>query len=54
MTYEQVKNLQAAEFKRLSGVRQETFNQMVVVLRTTKQQLKPGRLSKLSLEDQIS
>jgi hypothetical protein len=53
MTYERVKYLNCAEFKRLCGVRKETFNQMVAVLRTAKQQLKPGRPSKLSLEDQV-
>ncbi len=43
MTYEQVKHLKQVEFKRLCGVRKETFNQMVAVLRTAKQQLKPGQ-----------
>lgn len=31
----------------------ETFNQMVIVMQQAKQQLKPGRPSKLSLEDQV-
>lgn len=53
MTYEQVKHLKPEEFKRLCGVRKETFKQMVAVLDTAKQQLKPGRPSKLSLEDQV-
>lgn len=53
MTYEQVKNLKSAEFKRLSGVRLETFTQMVEVIRQAKRQQKPGRPSKLSLEDQV-
>lgn len=53
MTYEQVKHLQPEEFKRLCGVRPETFNQMVTVMQQAKQQLKPGRPSKLSLEDQV-
>lgn len=53
MTYEQVKHLKPEEFKRLCGVRPETFNQMVAVLQERKQQLKPGRPSKLSLEDQV-
>lgn len=53
MTYERVKHLKLEEFKRLSGVRPETFRQMVTVLEQAKQQLKPGRPSKLSLEDQV-
>lgn len=53
MTYEQVKNLKSAEFKRLCGVRLETFSQMVEVIRQAKRQQKPGRPSKLSLEDQV-
>lgn len=43
MTYERVKYLNAVEFKRLCGVRKETFNQMVALLRQAKQQLKPGQ-----------
>lgn len=53
MTYEQVKHLKPEEFKRLCGVRPETFAQMVVVLQNCKQQQPPGRPSKLSLEDQV-
>lgn len=37
MTYEQVKHLKPEEFKRLCGVRKETFKQMVAVLDTAKQ-----------------
>lgn len=43
MTYEQVKYLKPAEFKRLCGVRKETFEQMVSVLRTAEQQKQPGQ-----------
>jgi hypothetical protein len=43
MTYERVKHLKPEEFKRLSGVRLETFRQMVAVLEQAKQQLKPGQ-----------
>lgn len=32
MTYEQVKHLKPAEFKRLCGVKPETFRQMVALL----------------------
>ncbi len=53
MTYEQVKRLKPEEFKRLCGVHPETFNQMVALMQQAKQQLKPGRPSKLSLENQV-
>lgn len=54
MTYEQVKNLKATEFKRLCGVYPDTFRDMVKVLSVEKiLQKKTGRPSKLSLEDQI-
>lgn len=53
MTYEQVRHLKPAEFKRLCGVQKETFEQMVSVLRTAEQQKQPGRPSKLNLEDQV-
>ena len=53
MTYERIKHLNPAEFKWLCGVHAETFNQMVIVMQQAKQQLKPGRPSKLSLEDQV-
>lgn len=54
MRYEQVKELDAESIKRLTGVKQEVFGQMVEVLRaaeTTKK--KAGRPSKLSLEDKL-
>ena len=35
MTYEQVKNLKPGDFKRLCGVRRETFSHMVEVVKTT-------------------
>lgn len=54
MTYEQVKNLKASEFKRLCGVQPETFVQMVEVVGThERNQKKTGRPGKLSLEDQV-
>lgn len=53
MTYEQVRHLKPTEFKRLSGVRPETFEAMVTILRQAKIQKPPGRPSKLSLEDQL-
>ncbi|MEH2184390.1 hypothetical protein [Nostoc sp.] len=61
MTYEQVKSLKPEDFKRLCGVPQETFNQMLEVMRclrraapTLKQtKQKTGRPGKLCLEDQL-
>lgn len=54
MFYEQVKELTAEEFKRLTGVKTETFAVIVEVLREARlKKHKPGRPSKLSLEDQV-
>lgn len=54
MTYEQVKSLKPEDFKRLCGVRPETFNQMLEVVRSPSlPKQKTGRPSKLSLEDQL-
>lgn len=43
MTYEQVKHLKPGDFKRLCGVRPETFRQMVEIVHQAKQQQKPGQ-----------
>jgi hypothetical protein len=55
MSYEQIKDLAPALFKRYCGVKPETFHQMVRVvtdhLRETR--IKSGRPSKLSVEDQV-
>ncbi len=54
MTYEQVKSLKPEDFKRLCGVRPDTFNQMLEVVRSQSQQKqKTGRPGKLCLEDQL-
>ncbi|MDZ8259883.1 IS5 family transposase [Nostoc sp. ChiQUE01b] len=54
MTYEQVKSLKSEDFKRLCGVRPDTFNQILEVLRSHSQpKQKTGRPGKLSLEDQL-
>lgn len=53
MTYNAVKHLKPTEFKRLCGVRPETFDSMLTVLRQADTQKLPGRPSKLSLEDQL-
>jgi hypothetical protein len=52
MHYKEVKKLSPAEFKRFCGVHPETFEQMVKVATVEKMlQKKPGRPSKLSIED---
>jgi hypothetical protein len=54
MSYEQVKHLKPADFKRLCGVTPETFEQMVKVMAAEKVLAKKsGRPSKLSIEDQV-
>jgi hypothetical protein len=54
MRYEEVERLPSDQFKRLTGVKRETFEQMLAVLKTSEQQKKrSGRPSKLSLENQL-
>ena len=54
MSYEQVKNLESTEFKRLCGVTPATFQEMVKVVAAEKVLAKKsGRPSKLSFEDQV-
>jgi hypothetical protein len=55
MSYEQVKDLRPADFKRYCGVEPETFRRMVEVVsnRLTKARRKAGRPPKLSVEDQV-
>lgn len=54
MRYEYVNNLPSHPFKRLVGVRHQTFRSMVWVMRMhPPPKLKSGRPSKLSLEDQV-
>lgn len=54
MFYEQVKELASEPFKRLTGVKPETFRVMVEALQAAaKEKCKPGRPSKLLVEDQL-
>lgn len=55
MSYEQVKDLLPAEFKRLCGVRPETFRKMVEVVSTqlSRRRRVSGRPPKLPVEDQV-
>jgi hypothetical protein len=54
MIYEHVQHLKPDAFKRLCGVRPETFAEMVTVLEEkARQKRKPGRPSKLSIPNQL-
>ncbi len=54
MRYDEIENLPPGQFKRLTGVKRETFELMLSVLRQGEQQKKrSGRPSKLSLADQL-
>ncbi len=56
MTYSQHKDLKPSDLRRLCGVHQKTFIRMVRVFQGQVEQKKkkPGKPSKLSLEDQVS
>ncbi|MEG4026398.1 transposase family protein, partial [Microcoleus sp. S13C4] len=54
MNYEQVQKLNPADFKLYCGPHQETFKEMVKIVKAEKVfQKKSGRPSKLCVEDQI-
>jgi hypothetical protein len=55
MSYERIKDLRPADFKRYCGVEPETFRRMVEVVsrRLTGERRKTGRPPKLSAEDQV-
>ncbi len=54
MRYDAVEGLSPREFKRLTGVKRETFERMLEVLRQSEQRKKRlGGPSKLSLADQL-
>jgi hypothetical protein len=53
MIYEDVKNLNDGDFKRLCGVTKETFAAMCQVVAGYKQSHRRGRKSNLSIENQI-
>jgi hypothetical protein len=55
MSYERIKDLRPADFKRYCGVEPETFRRMVEVVskRLTKTRRRMGRPPKLSVEDQV-
>jgi len=55
MSYEQVKGLPPAEFKRYCGVQPQTFQKMVEVVSNhlTRKRRRAGRPTKLSVQDQV-
>ena len=54
MSYEQIKDLRPAEFKRYCGVEPETFQHMVeLVSHLAKKRRKTGRPPKLSVQNQV-
>ena len=55
MSYEQIKDLRPALFKRYCGVKPETFQKMVTIVsdHLAETRIKSGRPPKLSVEDQV-
>src|SRR3982750_1688766 len=55
MSYEQIKDLRPADFKRYCGVEPDTFQRMVELVskRLTRTRRKSGRPPKLTVEDQV-
>jgi hypothetical protein len=52
--YDKIKNLSEPEFRRLTGVKVKTFNEMVQIIREKKSKhKKPGRPHILCIEDRI-
>jgi hypothetical protein len=55
MKYDQIKELEDEKFRRLTGVKRETFEKMVNILKLADQEKKKlgGRKNKLNIEDQL-
>lgn len=55
MKYEQIKGLEEEKFRRLTGVKKETFDKMVSILGEAeiKKKAKGGRKNKLRIEDRL-
>ena len=55
MKYEQIRNLLYEPFRRLTGVKRQTFEKMVQILAEDdkNKKIKGGRKNKLSLENQL-
>ena len=55
MKYEQIQGLEEDKFRRLTGVKQTTFDKMISILHAAdiKKKAKGGRKNKLCIEDQL-
>ena len=55
MKYEKIKELEAEKFRRLTGVKQQTFQRMIQILQEAdiEKKAQGGRKNKLSIEDQL-
>lgn len=53
MRYEKAKKLKAGEFKRLCGVKKETFMEMCEIAQAVEKRERRGRKPKLSVEEQV-
>ncbi len=55
MRYEQIEKLEGEKFRRLTGIKQTTFNRMVEILdeEDRRKKAKSGRKSKLCIEDRL-
>ena len=55
MKYEQVKNLSEEQFRRLTGIKRNTFDKIVTILEeeNIKKKAQGGRKNKLSIENQL-
>lgn len=55
MKYDEIKKLSAEEFRRLTGIKEETFKRMTQILREaeSKKKAQGGKPNKLSIEDRL-
>ena len=55
MKYEQIRNLPDESFRRLTGIKRQTFEKMIKILAQDdkNKKIKGGRKNKLSLENQL-
>jgi hypothetical protein len=53
MRYEKAKELKDGEFKRLCGVKKETFTEMCEIVQVAGKRERRGRKSKLAVENQV-
>ena len=55
MKYEQMRDISCEQFRRLTGVKKETFTKMIDILKEAdhKKKSREGRKSKLCIEDQL-